>query len=72
MSTKESDPLTAMVELTVTDSGKGISKAYMETKMFTSFAQEDALSPYVTLSHPVQSNHANCIFALGELALDSL
>lgn len=44
MSTKESDPLVAMVELTVTDSGKGISQAYMDTKMFTSFAQENALS----------------------------
>ncbi|KAI4852013.1 hypothetical protein E4T44_01770 [Aureobasidium sp. EXF-8845] len=45
MSTKESDPSMAMVELTVEDSGKGISQAYMDTKMFTSFAQECNLSP---------------------------
>jgi CheY-like chemotaxis protein len=45
MSTKESDPSMAMVELRVEDSGKGISQAYMDTKMFTSFAQEDSLSP---------------------------
>jgi signal transduction histidine kinase len=40
MSTKESDPSMAMVELTVEDSGKGISQAYMDTKMFTSFASK--------------------------------
>jgi hypothetical protein len=45
MSTKESDSSMAMVELTVEDSGKGTSQAYMDTKMFTSFAQENALSP---------------------------
>jgi hypothetical protein len=45
MSTKESDTSMAMVELTVEDSGKGISQAYMDTKMFTSFAQEDSLCP---------------------------
>jgi signal transduction histidine kinase len=45
MSTKESDPSMAMVELAVEDSGKGISQAYMDTKMFTPFAQENALSP---------------------------
>ena len=45
MGTKESDPSMAMVELVVTDSGKGISQAYMETKMFTSFAQENPLAP---------------------------
>lgn len=51
MSTKESDPLTAMVELTVTDSGKGISQAYMETKMFTPFAQEEKLAPGLNFLH---------------------
>jgi CheY-like chemotaxis protein len=45
MSTKEPDTSMAMVELTVEDSGKGISQAYMDTKMFTSFAQEDPMAP---------------------------
>lgn len=31
--------------LTVTDSGKGISKEFLKTHLFTPFAQEDALSP---------------------------
>lgn len=51
MSTNESDPLKAMVELTVTDSGRGISQAFMETKMFTSFAQEDKLSQGLNFLH---------------------
>ncbi|THW76237.1 hypothetical protein D6D19_03321 [Aureobasidium pullulans] len=45
MSMKESEPAMAMVELKVSDSGKGISQAYMDTKMFTSFAQENPLAP---------------------------
>ncbi|KAI4721449.1 hypothetical protein E4T48_02283 [Aureobasidium sp. EXF-10727] len=45
MSTKESDPSMAMVELKVKDTGKGISQTYMDTKMFTSFAQENPLAP---------------------------
>lgn len=45
MSTKKSDPSMAMVELTVTDSGKGISQAYMGNKMFTSFSQKNVLAP---------------------------
>ncbi|KAI5204445.1 hypothetical protein E4T39_03638 [Aureobasidium subglaciale] len=45
MSMKESEPAMAMVELKVTDSGKGISQSYMDTKMFTSFAQENPLAP---------------------------
>ncbi|KAI4782840.1 hypothetical protein E4T52_02210 [Aureobasidium sp. EXF-3400] len=49
MNTKESDPSMAMVELAVEDSGKGISQAYMDTKMFTPFAQENALAPGLSL-----------------------
>ena len=45
MSTKETIPTMAMVELTVTDTGKGISRAYMDTKMFTSWAQENPMAP---------------------------
>ncbi|THX52868.1 hypothetical protein D6D06_06443 [Aureobasidium pullulans] len=45
ISMKESEPAMAMVELKVADSGKGISQAYMDTKMFTSFAQENPLAP---------------------------
>lgn len=45
MSTRESGTTTAMVKLKVTDTGKGISQAYMDTKMFTSFAQENSLAP---------------------------
>ncbi|KAG9513880.1 hypothetical protein KCV07_g8465, partial [Aureobasidium melanogenum] len=44
-STEESDSPMAMVELKVTDTGKGISQTYMDTKMFTSFAQENPLAP---------------------------
>ncbi|ORY11716.1 hypothetical protein BCR34DRAFT_483734, partial [Clohesyomyces aquaticus] len=35
----------AMVTLTVTDSGQGISPEYMQTKLFTPFAQESTLTP---------------------------
>lgn len=45
MSTKISDPSMAMVQLKITDTGKGISQTYMDTKMFTSFAQENPLAP---------------------------
>ncbi|KAH0267953.1 hypothetical protein KCU91_g9730, partial [Aureobasidium melanogenum] len=45
MSTKDSDLSMAMVQLKVTDTGKGISQTYMDTKMFTSFAQENPLAP---------------------------
>ncbi|KAI5235800.1 hypothetical protein E4T43_09030 [Aureobasidium subglaciale] len=45
MTMKESEPAMAMVELKVADSGKGISQAYMDTKIFTSFAQENPLAP---------------------------
>lgn len=45
MSTKDSDPSMAMVQLQITDTGKGISQTYMDTKMFTSFAQENPLAP---------------------------
>ncbi|KAK6003269.1 hypothetical protein QM012_001114 [Aureobasidium pullulans] len=44
-SKREPDSTTAMVQLKVTDTGKGISQAYMDTKMFTSFAQENPLAP---------------------------
>ncbi|KAI4761742.1 hypothetical protein E4T52_06042 [Aureobasidium sp. EXF-3400] len=44
-STEESDSPMVMVELKVTDTGKGISQTYMDTKMFTSFAQENPLAP---------------------------
>ncbi|THX23772.1 hypothetical protein D6C77_08631 [Aureobasidium pullulans] len=40
-----SEPPAATVELQVSDSGKGISQAYMDTKMFTPFAQENSLAP---------------------------
>jgi DNA-binding NarL/FixJ family response regulator len=45
MSMKESEPPSAMVILEVTDSGKGISRTYMDSKLFTSFAQENPLAP---------------------------
>ncbi|KAG9643048.1 hypothetical protein KCU64_g11915, partial [Aureobasidium melanogenum] len=45
MNTKDSDPSMAMVQLKITDTGKGISQTYMDTKMFTSFAQENPLAP---------------------------
>ncbi|KAG9823987.1 hypothetical protein KCU98_g14408, partial [Aureobasidium melanogenum] len=45
MNTKDSDPSIAMVQLKVADTGKGISQTYMDTKMFTSFAQENPLAP---------------------------
>ncbi|KAG9826305.1 hypothetical protein KCU98_g13051, partial [Aureobasidium melanogenum] len=44
-STEDSDSSMAMVQLKVTDTGKGISQTYMDTKMFTSFAQETPLAP---------------------------
>ena len=33
------------VVLTVTDSGKGMSKAYVQERLFTAFSQEDSMSP---------------------------
>lgn len=38
-------PGQSMIVFTVTDSGKGMSKDYIETRLFTPFAQEDPLTP---------------------------
>ncbi|GAB7355134.1 hypothetical protein MBLNU459_g5709t1 [Dothideomycetes sp. NU459] len=42
-------PGTAMVTLSVVDSGKGISQSFMETKMFTPFSQENPMAPGIGL-----------------------
>jgi K+-sensing histidine kinase KdpD len=36
---------TATVEIIVTDTGRGISKEFLETKLFTPFSQESTLAP---------------------------
>ncbi|KAI5249032.1 hypothetical protein E4T43_00996 [Aureobasidium subglaciale] len=43
------------VTLSVTDSGKGISKEYLEKQLFTPFAQEDAMQPGTGLGLAITS-----------------
>jgi signal transduction histidine kinase len=41
----ESDPGSALVELNVIDSGRGISNEFLKTKLFSPFSQETILAP---------------------------
>ncbi|KAI9721273.1 MAG: hypothetical protein M1812_002435 [Candelaria pacifica] len=42
---ENTDKETQSVQLTVTDTGKGISSEYLRTKLYTPFAQENSLAP---------------------------